>query len=65
MIVQRHDYTTSTMIVADNLLKLVVAKGIATGILGFDHSIGIQHEAVPCPDGYVAKGVVGIREYAK
>src|SRR5271157_4923361 len=48
------------LILADNLLELVVAKGLAAGILGFGHAIGIKQKAVAWIDGHLKNGVVGL-----
>ena len=38
------------LIVANNLFKLAVAKGIAVGILGFGYTVGVKQEAVAWAD---------------
>ena len=48
------------LIFANDLFKLVIAKKLAAGILGFNHTVGVKQEAVPWADRDLANGVVGI-----
>jgi hypothetical protein len=53
------------LIVANDLFKLELAKGVAAGIFGLNDPIGIQQEAVTREDWNVAKRVVGFREHSE
>jgi hypothetical protein len=44
---------------ANNLFELAVAKGIAAGALGLNHTVGVKEKAVAWVDGQVANGIVG------
>src|SRR6516225_11717800 len=52
-------------VVANDLLKPVVAKGFAVAVLRFDHAIRVEQKAVTDSNGYIEEWVVGVRKDAE
>src|SRR5215469_8844907 len=52
-------------VVANDLLKPVVAKGFAVAVLRFDHAIRVEQKAVTDSNGYIEEWVVGVWKNAE